>query len=162
MVVYYKKKVYLTEYYKKLLKENQLVIFFHVSDLEFLKKFRKEIELVDSKVHLFKNNMAQKVFNAVGLDGIFFSNTLAVYTTSLNFSKVYSIIKKSDKNLILIAMKCENYILLPSDIVDLAKNDFNNKLLVLKSLDTLQNVYFNFIEYFLKLNYINLMRICQR
>jgi len=40
MVVYLKKKVYLTKYYTRLVRENEIVVFFHVSNLLVLKTLR--------------------------------------------------------------------------------------------------------------------------
>jgi len=154
MVVYFKKKEYLSNYYQELLRKNNIVFFFHISDLLVLKALRQGIKgLV---VQLFKNNMADNVFKPFGLRGIFLSNTIAVIANTMDFAKLDS------KKLVLVVAKVHNYVIFPSSVKDLQKFNFNRDLILMTTFAKMQSVNFILLEFFTKLIYINLIKICQR
>lgn len=154
MVVYYKKKVYLTNHYQHLLRKNDIIFFFHISNLLVLKRLRQEMKGIS--VQLFKNNMAENVFKLFGLQGIFLSNTIAVVNDSMDVTKV------TPKELILVAAKVYNYVIFPSGIKDLQKFNFNKDLILMTTFARIQGINFNLLEFFTKLIYINLVKLCQR
>jgi hypothetical protein len=160
MIVFYKKKLYLKNFYKAFFDGTKFILIYQLNDIKSLSLLRADLKKMDINVKVIKNNMVKKLLE-INLQNVFRGSTICVSGNVLQQNFI-SYLEKNREILLNVIVKVDNYLVMPLIFKELLVNfKLNSLAVILKNLNILFNTVKQLFIYLLKYYFI-LFKLCRR